>query len=245
MILPPRSVQLVRYRLPQRVAAGQSTAEYALLLALVAVSAILILTVLGADVQSMYCTVVGIFGAGPEECAIGLLWEDAMDNFDLWDLARGRDWESRDGQGCVDGGGEHRGFAGDETWDDYTVEVGGAEMSKGRGYGVYFRTTNPTAPDGYVFQYDRGYYSSGAFLIRPVSGGRELPPIKAVHAPDDFEWYGTSRDISIRVEGDTFTASVDGNEVLRVQDSRYPEGQIGLRSWGGSRVCFDHVAVTK
>jgi len=92
--------------------------------------------------------------------------------------------------------------------------------------------------NGYVFQYDPGYYP-GAFIIRKWVNGRELSaPIAVAKAPG-YDWYSSPRDIEVVVEGDTFTAYVDGVEVLTATDSTYATGGSGLRNWDSTKVCFD------
>ena len=162
---------------------------------------------------------------------------------DGWFPARGDDWRIENGRYCAGRArrGEHRTFAGDPTWTDYTVTVQ-AELSRGPGWGVYFRATNPSRPNAYIFQYDPGY-GGGAFLFRQVVGGRERSPFARVWAPSDFAWRNRVRTASVRVQGDTFTAYLDGQQVLQASHSEFKAGQIGLRKWSSSVVCFDNVTV--
>jgi hypothetical protein len=46
------------------------------------------------------------------------------------------------------------------------------------------------------------------------------------------------------VDGDHFTAIIDGEIVLEGSDDTFGSGGIGLRTWGGSGVTFDGVVVT-
>ena len=223
---------------------GQSLIEYALILALVAVLAIIILTILGVSVSDVYCSIVGIFGGDPAGCQVSLLWSDLFDDLDDWNFTRGNGWELDEGQLCNTQGGEHRGFTGEENWDDYTINVGEAELDQGNGYGVYFRASDEPNVDSYVFQYDPGY-GSGAFLIRKVRNGNETPPIGIVYAPPGYDWNDQSREVEVDVRGDTFTVSLDGEEVLEVQDDEFPNGKVGLRTWDGTRACFDNLTVTE
>ena len=183
-----------------------------------------------------------------EVCEANLAWLEDFSDLSKWNFTNGNGWKVADGKLCVTEGGEHRGFSGDEEWEDYTVNLSGADLTQGNGYGVYFRVSNEPNINGYVFQYDPGYrggsYPNGAFIIRKVVNGKETGPIGATPAPADFQWNASDRNISIKIEGDNFDVSIDGNNVLSVTDSQFPSGRIGLRSWDSTRACFDGMSVT-
>lgn len=169
---------------------------------------------------------------------------------DRWYIAEGRYYEFTDGSLTIgeDKGnsGEHRIFTGDETWDDYTIEVD-ALLESGSGYGIYFRATDPDAADAYVFQYDE-QYGSGAFLFRKIVDGKEQAPFARVFVRDtefgkDFDWYDIERTIMLEIAGDEFKAYVDGVLVLTGVDDSYSSGMIGLRTWGGTSAFFDEIRV--
>ena len=173
-----------------------------------------------------------------------LSYSDFEDGDELeWYQARGRKWNVEDGEYCVDGGGEHRSFTGDEDWTDYAIELQ-ARLDKGKGFGIYFRATNPDKVNAYCFQYDPGY-GKGAFLFRKVENGREKRPLVTAWLSEEYDWYSSSHKIRLEVVGDTYTAFVDGEQVAQLIDNSYKHGAIGLRSWDSSRVCFDDVAVTR
>lgn len=160
-----------------------------------------------------------------------------------WFPAAGKEWRLEDDYYCAGPvKKEHRSFAGNPNWTDYTVTVR-AELARGKGFGVYFRATNPKKVNAYIFQYDPGY-GIGAFLFRKVKAGRESRPFAVVRVPRGYNWYHQLRTVSVQVKGDTFTAFVDGQQVLQAKDSTYKNGQIGLRTWWKSEVCFDEVTVT-
>ena len=170
---------------------------------------------------------------------------------DSWYIVRGEYYDFEDGSLTIGGSkrgnaGEHRIFTGDETWDDYTVEVD-AVLERGSGYGVYFRATDPDAANAYIFQYDENF-GSGAFLFREIVDGKEQPPFARVFVKDtefgkDFDWYGTERTITVEVSGDEFKAYVDGVLVLSGVDDSYSSGMIGLRTWGGTSAVFDEIRI--
>ena len=161
---------------------------------------------------------------------------------DGWFAAKGSDWHLEQDRYCAGPvRKEHRSFAGDSAWTDYTVTTT-AELSRGKGYGVYFRATNAKNVNAYVFQYDPGY-SKGAFLFRQVVNGREKRPF-AINRVRDYDWYHQSSTVSVKVQGNTFTAYVDGQEVLKASHDAFKTGQSGLRNRRASSVCFDDMTVT-
>ncbi len=228
----------------KRVEAGQSMVEYALLSGLVSVIVLGMLFLMNSSLSDAFGTVVTeLAGTAAQPTAEitptpaptpeSVAWEE-------WYPAKGRGWTMEDDQYCVRTGGEHRSFYGAENWTDYLVKVN-ATLYKGKGFGIYFRATNVDHLNGYIFQYDQGRWCSGSrgcFIFRKMEGGRERYPFAAASPPSDYQLYDVTREIAIRVEGDTFIAFIDGEEVLRATDSQYANGQVGLRTWGGSEVCF-------
>jgi prepilin-type N-terminal cleavage/methylation domain-containing protein len=170
---------------------------------------------------------------------------------DRWKKVEGSDYEFGDGylkMGSTEkGGGEHRIFAGEESWTDYTVEVTATLDEKSWGYGIYFRATDPENANAYVFQYDERY-GSGAFLFRKIVNGNEQSPFARVYVRDtsfgkDFDWYDTERKIKIEVVGDEYRAYVDRELVVVGTDDSYENGMIGLRTWNKSSATFDSIEV--
>jgi hypothetical protein len=167
---------------------------------------------------------------------------------DAWDTF-GNGWLIEDGELLMTQGGEQRALTGEESWTDYVVKLGLAELSQGNGYGLYFRTTGePDSLTGYVFQYDPGYRTksspNGSFLIRKVENGQETPPIARADVPADFEWHDNAHDVAVDVSGETFDVSINGESVLTANDDSYANGRVGLRTWDGSRATFDNLTVT-
>ena len=182
-----------------------------------------------------------------------LFSEDFADGAEKrWYIAEGRYVDFTDGFLTIGkkkgNSGEHRIFAGDETWDDCTIDVD-AVLERGSGYGIYFRATNPDATDAYIFQYDENY-GSGAFLFRKIVDGKEQSPFARVFVKDtefekDFEWYGMERRITLEINGDEFKAYVDGILVVSGVDNSYPSGMTGLRIWGATSAVFNEMNVKK
>lgn len=221
-----------------RLSKGQGLVEYILLIALTVIGAALVLQLTGVRLSDVYCRAASAI-TGDDVC--GGVQYACEDNFnaglDNWVKAQGA-WQSKNESACASGVG----MIFDKCSaalkpKDYTIQVSGAHLKKGNGYGVFFRTTlNEKGQfNGYTFQYDPGY---GAFIFRKWVNGRELPPF-AVTPAKGYDWYSTPKDITVSVQGNQFTAYIDGVAVLTGQDSSYAEGGAGLRSWDASQVCVD------
>jgi type II secretory pathway pseudopilin PulG len=147
----------------------------------------------------------------------------------------------QDGQ-YVLSGGQARAFTGDPSWSDYIIETD-ATLIQGAGYGVFFRVTNASSLTGYSFQYDVNWMG-GTFIMRQWTGGHEAAPFAMASPPPGFQWTGTERQVKLNVSGNTFTAFIDGQQVLTGTNSAYSSGQVGLRTWTNSSASFDNFEVT-
>lgn len=223
---------------------GQGLVEYALLVVLVAIALILILQLTGVRLSDVYCSVAsGI--TGEETCTQGgenYCSDDFSSELDGWDTLTGA-WKSGDGQVCTAGSAwAFNQCSLEMNVSNYTVSLDGVSLTKGNGYGIVFRASEAGKKfNGYTFQYDPGY-GGGAFIFRKWVNGRELSPF-AVAPASGFDWYGSPKDVQLVVNGNQFTAYVDGQPVLTGSDSTYTEGGVGLRSWDGSEVCFDNFSI--
>lgn len=218
---------------------GQGLVEYGLLIALVAIGVILVLQMFGISVQDIYCQAATSLGGG-ESCQIESEYckDDFAGNMDDWDNLY-RPAAVQNGQLCMNRYSMMFNKCSiKENDSDYSVNISGANLNRGNGYGVYFRTTNDhRRQNGYIFQYDPGF-RGGAFLFRKWINGRETAPFARAYVPG-YQWHGKPRNVQVVVEGNTFTAYVDGEVVLTASDDTYTEGGAGFRTWNGTEVCFD------
>ena len=227
---------------------GQGLAEYGLLITAVALTAVGILSLLGVQVSDVVCQVAEGFG-GESICSSLLFSDDFGGGSDNWRslFRRDKNWTTTDGDDpelCYKGRGSDGLLANNSEGSDYIVSTD-ANLASGNGYGVYFRTSENEQGriDGYTFQYDPGY-RGGQFIMRKWVNGHELwPPFAAAPAPPGYDWHNVDRHVEIDVDGDVFTTTVDGEEVLVGQDDSYPEGGAGLRVWSGGQACFDDFSV--
>jgi len=208
---------------------GQGAIEYALIFALIAGVVALALALMGVSVRDVYCDVMG--GMGKDVCSVDLT---------SWKVRRGK-WSLGEPM-CNKSSGQGSVFADGYTGKDAVITIDSAKLSRGNGYGVYFRATNVNKRlNGYTFQYDPGY-GGGAFIIRKWVHGHELPPL-AVKKDRNFPWHGSDNKIQLKIVGDTFTVFVNGEQVLVGKDDTYKEGGIGLRTWDSTRACFKGISV--
>jgi Flp pilus assembly pilin Flp len=219
---------------------GQGLVEYVILIALIAIGIALALQLYGVSVYDAYCNVADKVSRGEACKPVQLCGDDFSTNLSGWTLLEGAQGSVQDGKFCPPSYTRMINKCSTSTGlKDYTVALNGANLSSGSGYGVAFRAENtPTGMNGYVFQYDPGYYP-GSFIIRKWVNGRELSTPIAIAKATGYDWYNSPRDISVVVKGDTFTAYVDGIAVLTATDSTYTSGGTGLRTWDSTQVCFD------
>ncbi|PDV99695.1 family 16 glycoside hydrolase [Candidatus Chloroploca asiatica] len=221
---------------------GQSLVEIGALLALVSLTAILGLSILGKNIETVFCQVASTLG-GDDVCEAGPLFHDSFDNLDAWYKEYGN-WQLKDGQLCIKDGG--RIFRPVEP-NDYRIRVDQSMLVNGPGHGVFFRATNfdtKTKVNGYTFQYDKGL---NQFVMRKWTDGSEAGPFARVNVPANYDWYNTNRQIELEVKGNTFTAYIDGVQVLTGSDTSatpYTTGGVGFRTWYGSEACFDNLSVS-
>jgi fructan beta-fructosidase len=220
---------------------GQGLVEYAILIALAVIGVILTLQLTGMTLADLYCNIARAI-SGSDTCALAredYCSDDFPTDMSGWNGTTGQ-WGVANGQLCTAGYGRTFNRCSQETVrSDYVVSLDGANLMRGNGYGVFFRATDVTTrPNGYIFQYDPGY-AGGAFIFRKWVDGNELWPPFAVARAQGYDWYNTPRDVKVVVEGNTFTAYVDGVAVLTATDDTYTEGASGLRTWDSTSLCVD------
>ncbi len=230
----------------QKYMQGQGLVEYALIAALVIVSVVGILRITGYSVRDVYCAAATGLGAEGGACAEKQVYcEDDFANLDDWETNWGT-FTNPDGKICTSGWAKNYSKCSQDmaNMEDYTVTVSGAELTRGNGYGVFFRGTKLDGrTEGYIIQYDPGW-RGGAIIMRKWVNGRELPPFAEKRLPG-FDWYSESHELKIDVQGNTFTAYLNGEEILVGQDDTYSEGGVGLRSWNGTNICVDDISVSE
>jgi hypothetical protein len=147
-----------------------------------------------------------------------------------------------------------------ETKD--VVLVADATLQGGWGYGIWLRAgLGPVeAISGYTLQFDPGYGTENpdfgkAVLVRLWQDGKECEtPLTRVPLPAGIEENATHR-IKVVVWGQLLTASIDGNETLRIDNlseqvsqsgcaMAEPTGKgVGYRTWRTSSAEFVNTTI--
>lgn len=223
---------------------GQGLTEYMLILALIVVGAIISLQVTGYSVRDVYCAAARGLGVKGGTCATERVYcDDDFTSLDDWETNWGT-FTNNDGKICTSGWAKNYSKCSQnmDNMRDYSISIGGAELTRGNGYGIFFRGTDLDGrTNGYILQYDPGW-RGGAIIMRKWVNGRELPPF-AVKKMPSFDWHGETHNIRLDVKGNTFTVTLNGEEVLVGQDDTYDQGGTGLRSWNGTNICIDNFTV--
>lgn len=152
-------------------------------------------------------------------------------------------WKVKKGALEPIGNGEHRLVFGDTSWTNYEATIN-ATLTRGEGYGVYYRSDDEENISGYVFQYDPGY-GRGEFLVRKVLNGKEEGPIQRAAIPESFPVYSQSHQITVSIENDRHIIKMDGGVIFDFQDSTFSSGMVGLRTWGKAKAYFEDVSVSE
>jgi Flp pilus assembly pilin Flp len=223
---------------------GQGLVEYALLLTLLVIGAVLVMSLMGISVSDAYCRAANAISPGK---ACKELKTYCQDNFDGdtggWQNVSGAP-KVQGGQMCFSGGLQALNKCSvTMPSSDYVINMNGVTLTQGNGYGVYFRSTlTGNGLNGYAFQYDPG--AGNKLLIRRWANGAEImSPIAMVSIPTTI--YNIPHDFKIVVKGSAYTVFMDGVQVMTATDSTYPSGGVGLRSWDSTAACFNDFSITQ
>lgn len=225
---------------------AQALVEYALILVLIALALLGALRLSGTTLAQVYCNIAAKIG-NSQACQRAYCASD-FSSRDGWQTDTGQNlssnWKFENGLMCNKGTGFiYNTCSMQMSARDYTIHLDGATLNKGDGYGIAFRSTLGKGGklNGYTFQYDPGYK---AFIFRKWVNGKEINPPFAVAPAKNYDWYGEPHDIAIQIQGNTFTAVIDGQPVLTASDSTYTTGGAGLRTWDATQACMDGFRVT-
>lgn len=224
---------------------GQGLVEYVIIIALVVIGTLVALDATGYSLREAYCDAANALGNDNTCAAEEIYCQDDFSTADDWTSQYGR-WTNQDGKMCTSRGAKNYSNCSQnmKNNEDYTIKMEGVQLDQGNGYGIFFRGTEMGGrTDGYIVQYDPGW-RGGSIIMRKWVNGRELPPFAIKRMPD-YDWYGEPHDMQLNVEGNTFTFTLDGEEVLVGQDDTYTEGGVGLRSWDNTEVCFDDLTISE
>ncbi|MDD4028201.1 MAG: DUF1080 domain-containing protein [Caldisericia bacterium] len=222
---------------------GQTLIEYALMIAVVVLILILAFPSLSRSTINVFTRYEDTLDqASALWTSSNIVFQDDFQSLDNWTTTRGEFDIDEQGRLYNSNSGENRSFMNYQG-SDFQMSIDVAHLTEGQGYGVWFRASDMDSPsgiNGYTFQYDPGY-GNGAFVFRKWENGHEKSPFGRVDA-SDFEWYD-EHEITLQVNGNTFTAFVNGEPVATAQDDTYTTGVVGLRTWGNSKAYFDDITI--
>ena len=247
---------------------GQGTAEYVILVALLILIIIAILSITGISIQDIYTG----FTAGTEASQISMpeylarvdaasetensepkaLFEDNFleEKSSQWltlqaGLWKG-DWQAADGTAF----GEPLSamLVKNISQSDYVVTTSGVQLEKIKnsynGFGVFFRATPQQNGEGYLFEYEKKDAADPGLIYfsKWVKGNQLFPPITSASLSPGFDW-DAPHDIQVVVEGNTFTAYMDGVQALIGKDDLYHEGSAGMMVNNGSTAAVESFSI--
>lgn len=229
---------------------GQGLVEYALILALVAIVAALALGALGISLEDAYEQVLAALGGEvATECETH--FETSFDKEVNWVEVTSGFW-GRYGRWKIEDDKLVSPRLGlvlltDYSGSDYQISLDEIESNDVRstwnGYAVFFRARmdNRGRIEGYAFEFERvSRWSPYRMYFSYWSRGVQVPlnPPGYVSPPGGWQ---SAENLTISVEGDTFVAKMNGQEILRASDGRglYNDGFVGLASNFGSTVSFE------
>lgn len=146
------------------------------------------------------------------------------------------------------GGKNHASFAGQTYWKDYTMELKAqlvnSQGSNGTSYGIFFRSGDVTSLNdinSYLFSFKyvpkTRAVTIAFYTVNDGKYNEKTPLSTTTFTRDDSYGYGI-HNIKIDIKSNNFTASIDGEEILRGTElsNLYPSGKIGLFKDGGNDI---------
>lgn len=226
----------------KRAENGQGLIEYGLIIALIALVAIV--AVRDLDISRLYTGIGSALMLPTQDPRSTAYCTGRTDSLQDWNVTGpgSQYWTASSGQLCIDNQNSGYNYAYNTCSQsgnmpnnsDYSVKLDGANLIKGRGYGVMFRMqADSPSTTGYSFQYDPG---AEGFLFKKWVNGREYL-IKRQAMPG-YQYTGVPRNVVVTVKGDQMYAYIDGELVLQAADSTFTSGGAGLRTWHYTSACF-------
>ncbi|MCS7260095.1 MAG: DUF1080 domain-containing protein [Anaerolineae bacterium] len=235
---------------------GQGVIEYALVLALLAAVVVLALSAMGVSLQNVLGEAVSAFGAPgmkPEQPPCEVFYQSQFDRgINEWYQLKKGLWEGkwRNIAGKMVGDPPAAALLKSVNRDDYIVTAESVELTNEhhsyQGFALIFRAPALTDKlEGYMFEFEKKNAADPGLMYfsKWVRGYQIFPPLASAPVPANFDW-NKVRQMRVTVQGDTFTALINGQEVLRVRDTTYTQGYVGMAVNGGSRASVGNFSVT-
>lgn len=248
---------------------GQGLLEYAIVAALITLLVILFLNLLGVNINQIFKDLIDKMGGNdpamivddsggqndgeespPESEIINFFTDDFENGTSNWTRVRSTlfngNWLTQ--QGKLKGTQLGATLLNNFSRDDFIVSVDGVELKsvgkKYEGYGIFFRASNENAINGYMVEVEKKDSKDPGLLYfsKWENGYQIVPPLASTTVPDNFDWENPG-DFKVAVQGNTFTAYLDGKEMLTAKDDTYNKGTIGISVNSGSQITLDSVRV--
>jgi len=234
---------------------GQGVIEYALILALLAAVAVLGLSAMGVSLQNVLGQVVSALSAlgGEQPPSCEVFYQSQFDRgINEWYQLKGGLWS-----------GKWRNIAGKMVGDplaaallksvnqaDYVVTAESISLERVRdtyrGFALIFRAAAlENQLESYMFEFEKKNAADPGLMYfsKWVRGYQVFPPLAQAGVPANFDW-DKVQQMRVVVQGDTFIAYINGQEVLRARDSTYAQGYVGMAVNYGSRATVSNFSVT-
>jgi Flp pilus assembly pilin Flp len=242
---------------------GQGFVEYALIMLAIVLSGLIVLNLFGVSISDLYTSVIDAVetspsgkgeGADGEQGAqeqVTLFEDDFSKGLANWNILSSKFWKGKVSTNKERLKVERLGaaFAKGVSGSDYIISVNGTTLQRrsgnNQGFAVIFRSSSETVNfDGYVFEIEKEKNkSTGTMMFRKWENGVQIDkPITSVPVPPGFNWNNPG-DIQVDVKGDTFTAYLNGQQVLTATDSSYTNGGVGVAANFGSNLFVDGLTV--
>jgi hypothetical protein len=230
---------------------AQGIVEYILLIALISLVAGLALDAAGVSIPELYDGAVSAIRGDETILITDTDCSQTMRATQGWDAFKDKSWrggvEYQDVryQVCPQCGGTLPGFAG----GDAVISLAGVNVKNVRnswnGYGVVFHAKyEKKKMNGYMFEIERQNKNQPVqiYFSKWVKGKQIRPPLAVLNMTSTFDWENPP-SIQIQVEGNKFTALLDGRQVLQTSDGTYNEGGVGVFANPGTQMTFDDFTV--
>jgi len=230
---------------------GQGLVEYALILVLVSLVVIGSMSAMGISLRDVFQNITDAFNGSKAVDALQNFYTNTFDeDMSDWTTAKwkknfGGRWRVQDGK--LVGDRFAATFLDDFDQEDYTLTATGITFDNDKknwlGGGLFFRT-DPDTGNGYVFEIEKrnNGHDTEIYFRKWINGYQIDPPLASAPIPAGFD-FDNLTDIQIQVDGETFTAFMDGNQVLQTSDSTYKSGTVGVASNDGSRMEVDDIRI--
>lgn len=148
-------------------------------------------------------------------------------------------------------GGDNAIAASGSDWTDYTFAVDVTPLATGSQDGAHYAQAGwlvrmQDSGNGYGFLLSNYPYSTPAatgYIVFVLFQGGTPTSVRPTALPFPVDG-GTTYQVRTTVAGSDLTVSVNGTDVLTLNDTTFPSGTVGFRENGSESATFDNVVVT-